>query len=596
MKRAVEAWLKKAYKDMITVIGLCVIVTLLLFCFYDIPGRDMSVPIMYGGGDEMSFLNTVRFVQGSGWNWGTDRLSATDEYYYNNKEILSGLHNSDVALAGFGLLVTGGDDVGLAANVGFLAIYYLTVLVCYWALRLLKIRQWIAASGSLVFGFMSFAFMRGMAHIGLTCYFFVPLAVLMAVWLYEDEKFMHINRDFFRYRRNYLGLIMCFLVATQGLGYWQLFACCFIFLAAIMGALRNKKISYLYRGITCVICIVISVVICCIPVFITMSVKDLQTAVRFRGGPDAENYGLKIIQLFLPVNDHGISFLEMALSEYNKKMPLVNENASSYLGLAGIIGFVILILYIFKENRNDTSLKKRLSILADMNLCAVLFSVIGGFGAMLYLALFRVLGGLVPRCFNRVSVFIACICLFALCLVTEECYKKLKKSSLKYVAGVLFCGFMMFALWEQNPGGGTEYADSEARWYSDKAFITEVEKNVNEDDKVFMLPYVQYPEPNLTSSIGPYDHFLGFIHSDKVRWSYATVAGSDNDEWCMETAQLEPFDMVKEIKEKGFSGVYIDRAGYSDGEWQVLEAELELVLKSKPIVSDNKRLSFFIIP
>jgi len=49
--------------------------------------------------------------------------------------------------------------------------------------------------------------------------------------------------------------------------------------------------------------------------------------------------------------------------------------------------------------------------------------------------------------------------------------------------------------------------------------------------------------------------------------------------------------MLKEIKAKGFNGLYINKNGYKDNAESLMK-EVESIIKNKPLVSDNGILVF----
>lgn len=588
LKKVCGQLIKRFGMDVVTVAGMMAVVTICLYGVFDLKAADWSVPFWYSGGDEYSLINTARLVEECGWNTGTDRIAATEDYYYNNNEIISGLHNADVLLVKF-FMLAGGNNIGLAANLTYLSAFYLIALVSYIVLRLLRLKRWTAASGGLVYAFLSFIFMRGMAHISLSSYYFVPLAVLMAVWVYEDERFMAPQKGFFKYRRNIGGIVMAFLIASQGIGYWQVFACFFVLVAAVTSVIRTKSLKPAWRGGIAIAVTAVAVVISCIPAFVSMAASAGAGAVsRPRSAIEAELYGFKITQLFLPVNSHGISILEEAISGYNQYMPLVNENSTAYIGLAGIMGFAVLFIWLFADKKSQSQLGKRLSVLSDMNICAVLLATIGGFGGMVYLLGFDML-----RCYNRISVFIAFICIAALCLAVDYAEQRIKKSAVRRTFIVVFVVFMMFSLWEQIPEIRIDYEENAQKWYKEKEFTGAIEEVCSKDDKIYMLPYMSYPEKTSDSSIAPLSHLSGYFHSKNLRWSFGTITGSESDVWCEETSKLPAAEMVQSLKEKGFAGIYINRKGYDASELEILENELQEYLGVEPIVSSNGTLSFY---
>lgn len=588
MKDKLQNFGRKWWKDIATVVFLFLAITILLMHYVDFEHMDMSIPFYYQGNDDLSSLVTARLIQDSGWNFGTDELSYPDEYYSNTDEIIAGLHNTDILITKFFLVVTHG-DVAKSVNLLYLSVFYMIAYVAYIVLRQLRVREWLSAGGALVYAFLPFAFMRNVEHLTLTSYYFVPLAILMAVWIYEDEFFMLPGKDFFRYKKNYAGLVMAFLIANEGIGYWQIFACFYVFVAALTGLIRNKDKSIIKRGLMSLAAIVFFVILACIPEFYTMMAKSSNGVEgRLRNIGNSEVYCLKIIQLFLPVNGHHIQALEDIIEDYNTGVPLINENQSSYLGIIGIIGFLFLLVWLFTNKKEDTPLKKRLNVLADMNICTLVLATIGGFGTIIF-----VLGIQIIRGYNRISVFIAFICIMAVCLLAEELAGNLKKMLYRTFYAIAIGLIMLLTIVEQNPETPITYEENAEKWNSDAAFIQEIETQLSEGAAVFQLPYVDYPESAGAYRMAPLSHYIGYIHSARLKWSFGSMIGTETAEWYEQTAALDAKEMVTEIQKKGFSGIYIDRTGYEETQEKLLEMQLMELLGDQPVISEDGRLVFF---
>lgn len=587
MKERFITGAKKWYKDAIAVIFITFAVTVLLMHFLDLGGMDLTYPLDYYGGDEMSAFVSARFVQDSGWNFGTDRISAPDARYYNTTDIIAGLHNADVFFTKLFLLVTGG-QIAKTVNFVYLSAFYLIAYVAYIVLRQLRVKEWLSTGGALVYAFLPFIFIRGIGHIVLSCYYFVPLAALMCIWVYEDERFMLPDKDFFRYKRNYAGIIMAFLIASEGIGYWQIFSCFFVMVAMITGLLRTKDWKFLKRGLISIFSIIFFVIVGVIPEIIKIMGGGTGLEGRIRSTADAEIYCLKIIQLFLPVNGHGIRPLEKLIDAYNTYVPSVNENWTAYLGIVGAIGFLILTVWLFTNRKDETTLKKRLTVLADLNICAILLGTMGGFGSIIF-----ILGIEIMRGYNRISVFIAFFCIAAVCLILNEWSSAIKRNVWKcvYIGGVSLV--MLFAIWEQNPSTVIAYESNKADWINDENFFAEVDAVMDEDDCVFQLPYAEYPEGDVQNDMYHLSHFIGYVHSHKLRWSFGTLDGSETDIWYEQTASLPVDKIIQEVLDKGFDGIYINRDAYEEADWKKLEDGIRAYLGTSPIVSEDGTLSFY---
>ena len=87
-----------------------------------------------------------------------------------------------------------------------------------------------------------------------------------------------------------------------------------------------------------------------------------------------------------------------------------------------------------------------------------------------------------------------------------------------------------------------------------------------------------------------YSHFRAYLHSDQLRWSQGIARGRPGDRITQELTR-SPLDL-KKIQQTGYQGIYIDRRGFLD-RGAALEAHLQKITGTKPIVSPDKELSFF---
>jgi hypothetical protein len=106
---------------------------------------------------------------------------------------------------------------------------------------------------------------------------------------------------------------------------------------------------------------------------------------------------------------------------------------------------------------------------------------------------------------------------------------------------------------------------------------------------VFQLPYYVFPYASR------YDQVKGFLHSDKLRWSYGAVQESSSDLWQRSVSNKPVPQMVQEVAGAGFAAVYINRTLYADN-GAAVERELSDVLTTQPIVSSHGKLSLFLLP
>ncbi|SDM38181.1 hypothetical protein [Lachnospira pectinoschiza] len=586
IKKNIGMWCRNSYKDIIAIILMAIIITAFLQYFYNIFQCNINIPFNYTGNDELSTLVEAKITQETGWNVHTDNLAAPYGFD-NHNNIISGLHNFDTLTTKIFTQITG--SVGAGINLTFLSAFYLIALISYIVFRNLKLKRWISALGALDFAMLPFIFFRNEEHLVLTCYYFVPLAILMCFWLYEDERFFLPNKQFFKYKRNYWGLIMSLLVANSGIVYWQFFACMFICVAVFIRVLNKRHFIDIIRGLISLLSIITFMIIGCIPEIIYIINNGGGLAGRLRGIQDSEVFSLKIIQLILPVRGHGISYLESIINSYNSDVPCVNENVSSYIGFVGIIGLIVLfcILVTRKSIIKNEKVHERLAFLSGLNIFAILFGTIGGFGACMFVFMTQTL-----RSFNRISVHIGFFTIMAVCLLLDYYNDKIKKLYAKIIFILVVGAMFMITIWEQNPKLTFDYESVEESWVSDDNFVAEIENVMDDGAIIYQLPYQPYPESGCQLGMYPQELFKGYMHSHKLRWTYGITKDTEDAEYIQHFALLETSEMVAELKEAGFSGIYICRKAYTETDLDKLETELTELL-GEPIISEDNTLSFF---
>ena len=139
------------------------------------------------------------------------------------------------------------------------------------------------------------------------------------------------------------------------------------------------------------------------------------------------------------------------------------------------------------------------------------------------------------------------------------------------------------------------YAWVRAEFTSDEVFVQTIEALLPEGAMVFQLPYAWFPEQGQIHQMVDYDHFRGYLHSRRLRWSYGAYKGRSGDAWILEISSKPVEEIVRRVTEAGFGGIYIDRSGFPDG-GRDLESKLSLILHDQALVSPNNLLAFFKLP
>lgn len=565
-----------------SILFICVASLMLLSIFWNLNNMTLNIPISYYGGDDFHTLKSAKSIMDTGWVLENEYLGAPfGATYYGYPSLATS--NFDYLLIKFLAFLT--NDAVASVNLEYILLFPIISLISYYVMRKLKISNLISVFASLTYAFLPYIFLRGMSHTVLSAYQFVPLSIMLCIWIYEDDNFFNLNRGFYKYKQNYIGIFCALLIANNGIAYYPFFTCFFICVTGFIKAINSKKMKDFFRSITLVFNILIFFLISLIPVILYKFTNNFFMESTNRVRTDAEIYGLKIFQLFLPVNSHGINILQRLINYYNSNAPLVNENSYSYLGIAGVFGFIALLCALFIRNSKNNQRFENIKLLSELNIAAVLLATIGGFGSLIAVLITPMI-----RAYNRISIFIAYISILALALILNDIRNKAGKYKSVYYSMIII--FFSLSIIESFPGNVPNYEYVSATYNSDKKFVKAIEATVSENAMIFQLPYHAFPESGPVNNMNDYHLLAPYFNSNTLKWSYGGVKGGKGDLWNSYISSLDIETMVKSISLAGFEGIYIDKRAYGEEDYNNLENKLISIIQVEPIYSDNNLLSF----
>jgi hypothetical protein len=197
------------------------------------------------------------------------------------------------------------------------------------------------------------------------------------------------------------------------------------------------------------------------------------------------------------------------------------------------------------------------------------------------------------RGINRMSIIILFMCLLAIGLIVDRTLHAWKG----FLVRAVFLTGAILALLDQIPSGiGPNYAQDIAAFRADEDFVRKIESSVTRNAKVFQLPVVWFPAFGGVCQMKDYNHLRGYLHSDRLQWSYGAVPGRSTYRWQLGVADLPASEMVARLAEVGFQGIYINTMGFEDGAQNLIN-ELRRELGSEPIAGGSQgELRFFRLP
>ena len=563
-------------------LAACLLTEYLTFGLWQI---DWSVPVLYGGDGVSGVQGVKELLRGGGLNgWPFYEPESPFQANY------SMLYTLFIRFCG---LFT--QNFALVFNLYVLVIPPVVTLSAYCVFRALSLGGVVSAAGAVTFGLCPYVQQRLAGHMGLAACECIPLVVLLCFWCVEDERFNRPGKGFFRYRRNWLSLVFAWMIANNGMIYYPFYGCFLLCVTALCLLLRERSFRAIVTPVITVAEIAFWEVVAFVPAVIGMLVGSGSsvTSGAVRGQTGGDIYGLRISSLLLSPNGFGLERGARFINGYrtslaNEEGLMYNENASGYLGMIGVVGFFLLVVLLLwgKAWHGSGKTADRLWFLARLHVWALLLATISGFGAIITIFVRMIRGH------TRISPYIAFLCILAVALCAQELLHRLRGKK-RAVAAVGMAVFFAYAYWEQQGFFHPDYAGVQTVWASDEAFVQSIEETSGADAMVYQLPYMKSFENGNQHKMADYTLYRGTLHSDTLRWSYGAPVGSENDTWNKATSELDPAAMVAELQAQGFAGIYLDRDGYEEADWQALEAALcEAAGVQTPLVSEQGTLSY----
>jgi hypothetical protein len=563
----------------------------LLFCGYvfDLRHQDLRVPMGLPWGDYLSHATIVKGVMQHGWYTTIPMVGAPHGLDFHDYPMAEGLHFIFFQIAGILRM-----PVMLTINLYYILGYVLIALTSLYVFRALRLPLAPAIAACLLFAFMPHHWMRGESHLMLSSYYMIPLTVLVILWLAGGEEFVRrLPQDpWFRYRltrRGAAAAVICALTGSAGI-YYAVFGMVFLAIMALFRFARCPRLGQALNGLMPIAFIGSFLILNLSPSIVYWMRHGANNAVAARDPSEADVYGMKIVQLLLPIIDHRIPLLAHWKSTYlsvtNSHVP--NGDLTVTLGIVAGFGFLCLVAWLFFGQDDHTWGSQLLTQLSVLNMSAVLIATIGGFGS-----LFAFVVSPQIRAYHRVSIYIAFFSLLAVLILIRRMelwwFRSENRARLLHfaAAAVMFAG-----LWDITPTGLAAPREVLASVESDRNFIRSIEADVPRGSMIYQLPYHPFPEYGDSNKMLDYDPFRGYLYSDHLRWSYGAMRGRPADEWQKQVASLPVSQMLITLAEAGFQGIYIDRNGYADGADELI-GRFGVLLAVSPVRSADQRFVFF---
>ena len=545
---------------------------------------SMRIPISGAFNDATFFLASVKDVVEHGWFTHNPDLAAP--FGQSNLDFAASFGDTGhyAIIRVIALFV---HDPVVVFNGFYLLCFPLTAVTAFLVVRDLGAARMPALVAGVLFAFLPYHLLRHQNHLFLAAYYSVPLGVWLVVALAEGRTLI----DRHDRRRTAITLLACVVVASAS-NYYAVFAVLALLLVVPVAALAQRSRAMLVQGVHVLAAIGLVFGACHAPPVIYAAEHGRNTEIAERSPAESEDFGLKLTQMVLPRPDHRIGALARRGASYEARTPLVAEGFSPSLGIVatiGLLGAVIVLLSTGLGNAALSLRRRRMSIAGAVALVCFLVGTVSGISALIAFELTPQVRG-----WNRISLLIAFASLLVVALALTAFGERLRtRGRPAWVLGLVALAIGAFGVYDQTSIHDVPaYAAIAAGWNNDAAFVHGMQDRLPAGTRVLQLPYIPYPENGPVQGMLDYDLFKGYLHSDRLRWSYGATKGRPED-WLDDASALAPQELALVAPTAGFGAIYVDRAGFAD-RGAAVDAALTKLLGAGPAeVSGDARLEYY---
>ena len=498
-------------------------------------------------------------------------------------------------------------EPGLLVNVFFILTFATVSISATVSLRLLKINPMTSIFGGVLYSLLAYHFYRGVSHLFLSTYSIVPLSCVVILWIINGEiifnKINFSNRNFLK---NIVSVFppktafSVFIAIFAGMVnlYYMFFACLGIVFAIVWNLLEERNFKKIIAPSVILLLVGITAFFIQIIPYVIYILNGNESTIKYSRTPNhVEIFSLKFSQLVLPTTDHRFHFFSRIRAYYNNNISISNnENRASSLGLLMSAGLIISLFIVMKKNVK-TYANISIQHSAVLNVFILLLGSVGGIASLIAFFASYV------RCYNRLSIYIAFYSMYIITYYMDYLSFKFKLRNISKLFIIVILGILsaLDQVGNDGSGGGVigpmnrELSNNNVeKYYSDREFVKRIEEITPAGSMVFQLPFVPSNDTNsYFVNIRAYNQFVPFIHSRQLKWSYRAQFNSPAEKWQRLTANQSVEEMLKHLAGVGFKGLYVDKFGYLDDEYDKIRNDIINITGVQPIVSNNERLEYF---
>jgi len=470
-------------------------------------------------------------------------------------------------------------DAGLTLNLYFVLGFGLLALVTYAVLRHLRFTPGVAAVVALLYTFLPFHFHHGVGHLFRSTYFTAPLAALLLLWALSPYVYLfpgefpgdgapgHRRLRGLDRRRAWAAVALCVVIASTET-MTAAFTMTLLAVTGLVAALRFGDGRRLVVAGSLIAVLALTFLANNSGTLAYVASEGRNDEAARRHVFETESWGLKLNKMLLPHGGHRIDALADLGEKTQEDGPVPSEGGQS-IGFLGGIGFLAALLGVVASGMGPPDIDPRhrpgrrdlLGRLGLLTLVSVFIGTVGGFSYFVALAGFAQV-----RVWNRIVLLIAFFAFVAVAIGLELLLSRLTaRNSPRWIGTSALIVVVTLGVLDTTSGGSPAYDRLDALFARDGGFVRQVEQRLPRNGMVFQWPPIPFPEAGDVYQADDYDHLVGYLHSEQLRWSYGGIRGRDESMWQFELQGLPVDRIAQVIVAMGFDGVWVDTFAVLNG-------------------------------
>ncbi|HEY4754081.1 MAG TPA: hypothetical protein VIH37_12400 [Candidatus Limnocylindrales bacterium] len=544
---------------------------------------DLRVPFTYIG-DAVAIADHAKTVLMTGWFTSQPLLGFPAGQHYQDFPTADNLN-----FAAFHVLGWFTSNWAVVVNVYFLIGFPLAALAMTWFLREVGVSRILTVVLAVLYAIAPYHFERGISHLFLASYYTIPLALVVVLRAMRGEPLWGAGRGprvvrLFTGRGAVTALVLA-VTATQST-YYAFFTLLLVAVAGLAALLRDRDWRRFGGAVAGGVLTVGVMLANMLPATLYERQHGTSATGFVRSPVEVEIYALKLSQLLLPVPGHRIGILASLRARYDSAYPLPSEEPALGViaGVGFVIAFVVLAVTLASMGRKrvveltDEQATRTTTIahLSMLTFVSFLFATVGGLATFISFVTPDLRG------WNRLSIFIAALCLGIIGLVTDAGLARLARrprfggSGARRAAALTLAGVLLVVgyLDQVTPGATPDYAGNKAQFAADDVWFGKVQTLLPAGSAVFQVPHLGFPEVAPVNGVYDSDFLKPYLHTTTLSWSAGGIKGRPTTDWPYQVAVQQPATMAHDLAVLGFSAILVDRAALSLEKAGPFEAEL----------------------